>query len=203
MTCLFALTREEVKMKYKSGVSLLVVSLCLLTASFSLAQEKIRTLDKGRSYQNSPIEVVGRALGDKPFIDDTRVSANKDWLKDLVLAVKNVSDKNILSFDIDLLVKKHGKILMGVPVTFRTYTVPSALNARAANGEIKIGVLRPGEVVKVRVADQAMSAFGNELLKSEIEDLDQVTIDIRFVYFDDNTRWVVGREEPYKGKKPL
>jgi hypothetical protein len=183
-------------MRYRSRVNPFVVALFLLTASLSNAQEKTRTVEKGLQYQNPPIEVIGRELGDKPFTDDTRVAANRDWLKDLVLVVKNVSNKNIISFDIDLLVKQNGKVLMGIPVNFRTYTRPTKLNARTSSGELKIGVIRPGEVVKVKVTDRALSVFGNELLKRGIEDLDQVTIDLRFVYFDNHTRWLLGQEAP-------
>lgn len=187
-------------MKDKSRI-FVFVSFFLLTASLSNAQEKIRTVEKGQQYTNPPIEIVDRELGDKPFIDDTRVLGDKDWLKRLTLVVKNVSSKNIISFDIDLLVKKQGKILMGIPVDFRTYTAPSVDNALTLDGEKKIGVLGPGEIVKVKVTDRAMSVFGNELSKREIEDLDRVTIDFRFVYFDDNTRWVMGQEGPYDPNK--
>jgi len=39
-----------------------------------------------------------------------------------------------------------------------------------------------------------MLAFGKELIKYEVQDLERVTIDMRFVYFDDGTRWMFGQE---------
>ena len=94
---------------------------------------------------------------------------------------------------------------MGIPVNFRTRRGPAEANARTSNGEIKIGVIRPGEIVKVKVTNRAMSIFGNELLKRGIEDLEQVTIDFRFVYFDDHTRWVMGQNglDPDAGNRSV
>jgi len=190
-------------MKHKFRGLFSFVSFILLTALLSNAQERIRTVEKGVQYPNCPIEIVDRALGDKPFIDDTRASGDKDWLKTITFVVKNVSTKNILSFDIDLLVKKKEKILLGIPVNFRTYNESTAHNALTLDGKKKIGVLRPGEVVKVKISERAMSVFGNELEKSGIEDLDRVTIDVRFIYFDDGTRWILGQEGAYDEKTRL
>ena len=85
-------------MKYKSRVCVCVASLFLLTALLSNAQEKIRTVEKGLSYPNQPIEAVGRELGDKAFIDDTRVLGDQDWQKRLTLVpvVSPIYDKTAL-----------------------------------------------------------------------------------------------------------
>ncbi len=119
---------------------------------------------------------------------------DQDWLKQLTLVVKNVSNKNIMSFNIDLLIKKQGKILMGIPIQFRTYTKPNENNALTPEGEVKLGVLQSGEVVKVKVLDHYLSSFGNALKRYDVEDIDRVTIDIRGVFFDDGTRWMFGQE---------
>lgn len=178
------------------------VSLFILSASLSNAQDKIRTVEKGRSYPNSPVEVVSRELGDKSFMDDTRVLGDKDWLKHLKLSIKNVSSKNIISFNIDLLIKKRGMVLMGIPIYFRTYTQLTPNNVLTPEGEKKIGVLRPGEVVKVSVTDHVIVAFGDELGKRGIEDIDSVTLDIQGVYFEDETRWMYGQESRPDPKNP-
>ncbi|HEV7643591.1 MAG TPA: hypothetical protein VGO50_06550 [Pyrinomonadaceae bacterium] len=172
------------------------LGLILLLASLSSSQQKVRTLDQGPSYPNQPIEVVSRELGDKPFIDDTRVLGDQDWLKRIRLGIKNVSNKNILSFDIDLRIEKEGKTLtsFALPILFRTYNKPTANNALTPQGEKKLGLLRPGEVVKVNVSDQHLAAFSDLLKEYEAEDIERVRIDIRFVYFKDETRWAFGQE---------
>ena len=189
-------------MKSKWQAFLIVASVFLLAASLSSAQEKSRTVEKGHQYRDPPIEVISKELGNKHFLDDTRVLGTKDWLRDLVLVVKNISDNNIVSFQIDLLVRQNGKIQMGIPVHFRANnTVASEINARTLDGELKTGVIAPGEAVKIKVSDRVMNVFGEELLKRGIEDLEQVTLDFRLVYFDDHTRWVLGKVVPWDDEK--
>lgn len=163
----------------------------------------MRTVEKGLSYENQPVEIVGRELGDKTFAENKRVLGGQDWLKQLKLSVKNVSTKNIVSIDMDLLIKKAGRVLMGIPINFRTYSKSTANNSLTIEGEKKIGVLTPGEVVKLKVNEQTMSAFAKELIKYGVEDVEQVTIDLRFVYFDDGTRWAMGQMGKNNNDKPV
>lgn len=176
--------------------------LLLISVSFDYSQEKIRIVEKGLSYPNQPIKVVSLELGNKAFINETEVLGDQTWLKQLRLGVKNVSDKNIMSFDIDLLIKKQGKITMGIPINFRTYTKANANNSFTPQGEMKLGVLRPGEVVIVKVVENVMLIFDNELKKHEVEDVERVTLDIRAVYFDNETRWLFGQESKSDPNNP-
>ncbi len=150
--------------------------------------------DWGKSHRNQPVEIVGKELGVKAFLDKETVLGDRDWLKNLTLSVKNISTKNILSFDIDLLVKKDGRILMGIPIHFRTFSNPDDTNSLTQSGEKKTGVLRPGGIVKVKVLEEAMRAWGETLKRHHVEDLDRVTLDLRTVYFDDQSRWMYGQE---------
>src|SRR5678815_4248211 len=107
--------------------------LVLLLVPLCIAQEKIRTLENEYPYPNQPIEIVSRQLGDKPFIDEKRVLGGRDWLGKLTLGIKNVTNKNILSFDINILVRKDGTPAMGIPINFRTYTKETENNARTVD----------------------------------------------------------------------
>ena len=181
-------------MKSKSVVQVCVAGLFLLASILSNAQEKIRTVEKGLSYPKQPIEIIALGLDDKPFNDNSRVMGEQDWLSKLTLSVKNVSNKNIMSFNIDLLIKKEGRILFGIPVHFYSFTKPADSDVLTAEGDKKIGVLRPGEIVKVKVSDRTMQMYGKHLVKNEVENIDRVTIDLRWVYFDDRSRWMYGQE---------
>jgi hypothetical protein len=84
---------------------------------------------------------------------------------------------------------------MGIPVQFRTYYDPDRVdNMMTVDGNKKTGFLLPGEVVKIKIGDRMMSAWGKSLVKHGVEDLDKVTIDMRAVYFDDHTDWMYGQE---------
>ncbi|MEO7660096.1 MAG: hypothetical protein ABIV48_10820, partial [Pyrinomonadaceae bacterium] len=59
-------------MKHESLKWVVVVSMLLLTVSFSSAQQKIRTLEESNpkyNFPNQPIAIVSRELRDKPFTD--------------------------------------------------------------------------------------------------------------------------------------
>lgn len=148
------------------------------------------------SYPNQPIEVVGRAIEKKQFTDGNRVVGDRDWLKHLILSVKNVSNKNILAFDINVWIRKEGYMPTGVsiPMFFRTFTTSTDSNALNADGEKKIGTLRPGEVVKLRITDNNLSKFGAILKQYGVQDLERVKIEIPMVYYEDESRWSGGQE---------
>jgi len=58
-----------------------VVCLFLLASSLSNAQGKIPIVEGwGTPYPNQPIEIVGRELNDKAFLDQQRVLGDRDWL---------------------------------------------------------------------------------------------------------------------------
>ncbi len=182
-------------MNYRIVIYIWVVGFCFLFCTDAKAQETIRIVeDWGTPYPNQPIEVVGKELDGNPFLDKNRVLGDAKWLSKLTLLIKNVSKKNIISFNIDLLIKKEGKILMGIPIYFRTYDNPSDTNSLTLQGEKKIGALKPGEVVKVSVMNEVMSKFVDTLRKNEIENIERTTLDIRAVYFDDLSRWMYGQE---------
>lgn len=180
-------------MNSRFGVYTFVV--ILLTVIHSSGQEKIRIVEGwGTPYPNQPIEIVGRELGERSFTKKNSVFGSPDWLKHLTLSVKNVSTKNILSFDIDILVKKDGKVLLGIPYIFAPYSDPADTNSMTEYGEKKIGVLRPEEVEKVKVRDQAMRAWRETLMRYQVDDVDRVALDLRAVHFDDQSRWMYGQE---------
>jgi hypothetical protein len=183
-------------MKYISRVSVFVFSMVLLTASISIAQEKIRTVENGPSYPNQPIVVISRELGNKPFINETQVSGVQDWLKDLTLGIKNIFRKPVQYLQIELVIEKQGKLStkVGIPVSFRAPQEAILDTDGKPSGRYQRKMLIPGEVVKIKVSDRDIMFWGNYLKKFEAGDVDRVMIDIRFVEYDDGTGWAFGQE---------
>jgi hypothetical protein len=182
--------------------SLLLIASGVILVPSAAAQEKIRKIEDVPLYRNSPIIVVGRMLGDKAFGHDNNVLGNQDWLKHLILAVKNVSNKNIVYFNIDLLVWKQGKMPGAIvfPVEFPLVAGRDA----AATDKSTPKVLKPGEIVEVSVKDFDYAQWINELKKYEVSEVDKVTLDIRLVHFDDGTGWQMGlelRQDPSNNKR--
>lgn len=166
----------------------------LLLTTLGSAQQKIRFVDETAPFPHQPIEIVSKELGDQPFIDNGQVYGDQDWLSQLTLSVKNISNRNIRYFHVDLLVKKNGRILMGIPIYFYSFMKSTDSDVPASDGEKAIKDLPPGAIVKVKVSDRTMELYRKELIKNEVENIDRVTIEIREVGFDDKTRWMFGRE---------
>lgn len=184
--------------------SVLCFAILLASTTLISSQQKIRIVEHTKyKYGGEPIAIVARSLGDKPFISDTEVLGEDDWLKHLSLGVENVSNKKIIAFDIDLVIEKQGKPTLSLPIFFRTYNSHSRNNARTPDGDEKLGSLKPGEIVMIKIRDDDVKAFWPELKKRGIFDVERVQIDIRSVYFEDQTRWMFGRQSRPDPNNPL
>jgi hypothetical protein len=170
-------------------LSLFIGFLLCHFASVADAQGRMRAVQDVPLHKNSPIVVVSRELGDKTFDSKSRVLGDRGWLKNLTLGVKNVSNKNIVYFQIDLPIPKQGKMpgSFGVAIFFGNRMAP-AIDVPGAP------ILRPGDIVKVAVSANEISRWDKELRKYEVRDFDRVTLDIRTVHFDDGTGWQMGNE---------
>lgn len=181
-------------------VTWILISLIVLSGTFAapiLAQSKIRTLDHQKyRYKNEPLMVVGRAIGDKPFPNnDNKIEAEPDWLKNLSLDVKNISSKNIAFFEIHLVVDNPRKLLSQDSIALRFTGWPTFKD----NTEfVKLGgkrvTLKPGEIVRLSVREQLPPTLMNYVESLTAENFDRVSIDIRYVQFDDGTGWGLGKD---------
>jgi len=155
-------------------------------------QDRIRTIDDSPKIENSPIIVVSRELGSKTFDTKNRLLGDRDWLKQLTLGIKNISNKNITYFHINLIIPKQGKMpgSFGLHIFYVTRSERERIGVRDLKSGEKI--LRPDEIVKVKVSNDEISSWDKDLKKYDAEDYDRVTIDIREVHFDDGTGWQLG-----------
>ncbi len=165
--------------------------------SVGTAQQKSRYVKEVQLHPNSPIVVVSRELGGNTFDKEKRVLGDRDWLKHLTFGVKNVSDKNIVYFNIDLVIPKQGQLpaLIPVAIFFGNRGTP----AIAAPGD---SILLPGEVVKVALSANEIAVWDKELKKYEVEDFEHVELDIREVHFEDGTGWQLGIPLQQDPKQP-
>jgi hypothetical protein len=194
--------KENLNEKIAQGFRLFV-TLLFFTTSIAVAQEKIRTIQDRPLIENSPITVVSRELGDKTFDTRNRVVGDRDWLSHLTLSVKNVSNKNIVYFNIDLIIPKQGEMpgTIGLFIYYGNRMAPGWVASGDSN--IKEKVIRPGDVMKVKVSDDEFLYWDKVLKKYGVEDIERVTLDIRTVHFDDGTGWQLGiplRQDPNNPK---
>lgn len=81
---------------------------------------------------------------------------------------------------------------MGYAIFFGNRLGPAILIPGALDHNDKL--VRPGDVVKVRISENEFLRWSKELRKYDAEDIENITIDIRTVHFDDGTGWQLGNE---------
>ncbi len=167
--------------------TILLVALVCIAALAVFPQEKMRTIKEPPLRDDSPIAVVNRELGDRKFDDRNQALGDRDWLKHLTLDVKNVSDKNIVYFHIDLPIPKQGEMpgTFGAAIFFGNRMAPAVAGPDDP-------ILRPDEIVTVSINPNEIAFWYRELEKYEVNDFDHVTLDIRTIHFDDGTGWQLG-----------
>lgn len=166
--------------------TLVALILCILVSAAS-AQVKLRTIKEPPLHKDSPIVVVSRELGSKAFSKRNQVLGDQDWLKHLTLGVKNASNKNIVYFEINLLIPRQRQLPANISVAifFGNGMAPAIATPEDP-------VLPPGDIVKVSVSENEITRWDKVLKKYDVEDFDYVTLDIRTVHFDDGTGWQLG-----------
>ncbi len=80
------------------------------------AQQQNRIVKEADLNPDSPIMVISWKLGDKKFDKEKRIPGDPDWLRNLKFEVKNVSNKKIMYFYIDLAFPKQGQALGQIPI---------------------------------------------------------------------------------------
>jgi hypothetical protein len=187
-------------MRYKSKVSLFVGLMLFNSVVYIHGQEKQRVINDLYLPKDAPIQIVGRELEGRNFQTqkvDNRISgtANSDWIKNLTLVVKNVSEKNISFVKITLMVPQQKQ--MPGPLMF--YVMFGSWDGTTANG-----LLGPGETAKIKVRESEYLFSEKRFKDWGVDGFDHVFLELRTIYFDDGTGWSLGRDiiqDPLDPKK--
>ena len=70
-------------MNKTTRISFGIASLILLSATFSLAQQKIRILDESdprNAYRNPPVVIVSREFSGDIFTRGSKIMGGRDWI---------------------------------------------------------------------------------------------------------------------------
>jgi hypothetical protein len=151
---------------------------CLLTPALR-AQTKIRTVQDAKGFANQPLKVVSKSLGEHKFIEE-KVEGGPNWLLDLSIEVKNVSDKKINYAYCLLLVEKQADMpaSYALPLIYENHAQPIA----------------PGGVATLKVLDSQLVQAMKYVAKYGGTDVDKIVLTIQRVHFDDDTRWITGKD---------
>jgi hypothetical protein len=181
----------------------LAAALFLVTASFSQAQELRRWVKQAEHNKGAPIEIMAVNVGSQSFKREFSVMGDSGWWKELTLDVKNVSEKNILSFDIEGHFYMPADAIMGMslPFRFNSWAKEADSNAFAPGGEKKIGMLAPGETIRIKMQDWILKQYEPLVATYGYESVQGMQIDIRTIYFEDKSQWSFGKYLPARETK--
>ena len=166
---------------------ILSIAAIALLAPISYSQEKLRTVKNLRPGGYAPIEIMSLEVGGKPSIDASHVLAGPDWLRNLTLSIKNVTDKKISSVYIYIRTGPNATTWIAFPIIFPVVEG----NADGLHG---VEILRPGEVAKIKVSSDDLARSEAQFKQYKSEDIESVAMEIAEVRFDDASRWVSGEE---------
>ena len=177
---------------------ILCISVILLAVSFGYSQDKLRIIQEAEQ-EDSPVVFVSRHFGDKTFDRSHRnrhgITAGNNWLSSLSLDVKNVSNKNVTYINLHLDIPKSGKMErngMISPIFFGNRVASAATANKDSSSPLEL--LKPGDVVKLKISDLERIQLERYLKKYDAEDVERIKMEIREVHSDDGTRWYLGIE---------
>lgn len=182
-----------------------ILGLCLVTGlllcqivSVANAQEKIRIIQQLQP-ENSPVVVVNRRVGerlvDRKSENRYGIVAGHNWLNELSFDVKNITNKSVTYIDLQLDIPKSGKMERnGMVVSFIFGNRAASVTTTHKDSSRLLELLKPGEVVKLKISELVREKLEAYLKKYDAEDVEQIRVDIREVHFDDGTGWYLGHE---------
>jgi hypothetical protein len=181
------------------GIAVLMVPVFLAACSIFIAIAQVRVANDDQRiiqkmrFKNSridePVEIVEITANGQNISVDTMFYDKGDWLKDLTIKFKNVSKKTITHLDWNLLFPetKTSTPPLSHSMTYGLYYSKQAPDAPGMK------YLAPGEIAIVKLDDesyQRMKKFVGR--KSDVSNLNLVTLTLLVVYFDDGMQWSAG-----------
>jgi hypothetical protein len=181
-------------MKARSLIIILVVFF-LASGAASYGQNRVRSLDRDKyKTASQPIEVTFEVEG-KAFPETGTMVAGPEWLENLRIKVTNVGTKPIISFHIELVIPKQAPMasaytmIISYPNTARPLKDPAKAERSYSAPKIP---LMSGESITTTIPEQQLRVL-DSLRTLGIKEIDGVAVDVRYVYFEDGSRWMLGR----------
>lgn len=148
----------------------------------------IKKIDFIDSHVKEPIEIVEvRSNGKVVHLDES--FADDQWLKDLVIKFKNVSDKTITHLDFNLLFPETRE--SGLPLSYSLHY--GLFRSQQYQGALGMKELRPGDTSEVTLGLKDYGQLKEALAsRKDINDFTLVNLTVAVAYFDDGMQWSAG-----------
>lgn len=174
-----------------SGVMLVALMVCAFHSSVA-QQPKERVITRLPVEQNEPIAITDIKVNDRSVSFDKKFSADDEWLRSLVVSVKNESDKPIRFASIQLQFPRPAgsQAKMSIEDIYYGFW---ALQMRAPTPEMPLTGITPGDSVEMRLSSQQYVDLRNFLTATGFpQSIERVDMRINHVIFEDDTMWSRG-----------
>jgi hypothetical protein len=165
-----------------------------------LAQDAPRTIERARTNINDPVGYAGFLFDDQEVQHGVSFQAAGDWLEHVVVVVENRSAKDLIALQIMLSFPELGRgdsthtvllvpMIVGQIPEHALYTTSGRKIAVAQHPAID---LKPGQTVRIPVADVLSEIAKMVPPAVKISDLTRCSFWISDAYFADQTKWFAG-----------
>lgn len=185
------------RLKLKSFFFLTAIFVVALASPFSsFGQLKARVIDKSDprfDYKDKPVIILQQKTASQIFSTKGEVTAGTDWIRDLVISVKNVSEKTVTHVRVDIIIP--AKAQMRFPHILAAEfgrSVAIVDKSGKQTGQYSKPVLLPGQTADVSIEEEYYENVKTRLDKLGANDFESVIIDLNTVRFDDDTIWSKG-----------
>ncbi|HXI25313.1 MAG TPA: hypothetical protein VNG71_15725 [Pyrinomonadaceae bacterium] len=154
--------------------------------------QKERLLHRLPVLRGEPIVITDIKVGGKSISFEQKFIADDDWLKGLVVSVKNRSDKRILLTKLEFFFPPppgSQSLLSVFHLSYGNYALLWGHTPTAAERLVGIG---PGEAADIACVGQQYENFRRFFADIGHPSLDKVDLRLRTVIFEDDTMWDLG-----------
>lgn len=183
-------------MKIRILVSAIAVITLIAGAVCVSAQEqpRERSIKRMPIQKNEPLEITDIKVGGQNVSFDKSFLADDDWMKTLVISVKNTSDKRILFATLDFVfLRAPGSEppIAGFDIFYGNYL----LRSRPPTASESLIGLAPNEVAAFQINANQFQALKGLLADADLPPgVKKLNIKLGEVIFEDDTMWYVGAE---------
>lgn len=165
-----------------------------LYAASAVQQPRERMLKRLPFPRNEPLEITGLKFKGKGVWFDEKFVAEEDWIKDLVISVKNKSDKRILYFSVDIFLPPipglAGQHLM-LPLS---YGNSGLKRDHSPSLQERLVGLEPGATTDIQMTNPKYESFLRIVAEKtdHYPSIERVDLRLDQIIFEDDTMWDLG-----------
>ena len=176
------------KPSYPLASTLLMVSFlsCALSISAQSAREIVLKKENLPPNPQEPLETLNLQINGEPIAFGQKFAIAEGWAKSISFDVRNVSERVIAYFSVDLLLRVPGK-------PTQVITMMSHGQNATRHGIKPTVKFLPGEIAHVAFTDNTYKSFQYWAQQADAEKITQASLEIDRVLFEDDVMWSRGR----------